>query len=114
MANRSEIEQSIVDAVNQMGYFQNMSADLIRQPVMSQFVDAGFALLQHYQTTDDTQVNDDIVGAFVDCAMITHQLADNASLSDADRRVAHETTIGLEDLVNAITRAVEKNIHNNR
>jgi hypothetical protein len=110
MSTKIEIETFIANATSQMGYFQHPNPALLGQPLLDQFVDAGFGLLRYYQQSGDANIDDDIVGAYVDCAMAMHALLNDDSLDATTRKRAEEYMIGLEDLVNAITHAVEKNI----
>ena len=110
MATRTEIETFISEATAQLDRFQNADPALLQASILDEFIDAGFALLEHYQQTGDAHVDDEIIGAYVDCAMIMHALAADDGLDDATRQQAEAYMTGLEDMVNAITAAVEQNI----
>lgn len=114
MVDKSDIEQFIIDAVTALQFFQTPDPSIIELPLTNEFIDAGFALLEHYQSTKDTVVNDQIIGYYVDCAMFMSTMAGNSNISANQRQLAEEMTMGIEDLVNAITRAVEQNINAKR
>lgn len=110
MATKSEIETFIVESTQKLGHFQVKDPSILDADLTHEFIDAGFALLQYYQNTNDVNVDDSIIGAFVDCAVLMNVLADDALLDEAIRQHAGKTMVSLENLVTAITHAVEKNI----
>ncbi|MFZ4815628.1 MAG: hypothetical protein ACOYL5_13905 [Phototrophicaceae bacterium] len=114
MVTRDELETFIVQGYQHFGGFQAVDPTLLSDPMLIEYVDVGFALLEYYQRSHETQVNENIVGTYVDCAMLMGHLATDPNMPLAVRQRAEEITNTLEDLVNAITRAVERNIASSR
>lgn len=98
-----------MDTAAALGYFQAPAPELATDPALEQLVEGGYALLGYYEATTDTAVNDAVVGALVDAAMALSLLDTGALPAAACDRAAH-LTAALEDLVNAIAAAVERNI----
>ncbi|MEO0563694.1 MAG: hypothetical protein AAF125_16430 [Chloroflexota bacterium] len=114
MANKEDLEGEIIALAEALAYLQDHEVILNNSDQFDAFVDAGFGLLQHYQNVPDTEVNDNIVGLFVDAAMTMNMMIADEALPDDVRGRAESYMTTLEDLVTAITRAVEKNIASGR
>jgi len=110
MSDRLSIQHYIQDAAHYFNFFETASPAMLEEDRLNGFINGGYELLQHYQTTDDTEVDEETVGLFVDCAMVMEQLLQSENLSDEHARRAEHVLDAAEQLVTAITRAVEKNI----
>jgi hypothetical protein len=114
MASKAEIENYIVTIVDELGHFEHADPALLNHEGLHMFIEAGYALLEHYQTNADTVVDDAIIGAYVDCTLLMGAFASDGNLPDDRQQQAEELMVTIEDLVNAITAAVEQNINATR
>ena len=112
MATKTEIETYITTIAAELGHFQSPTPELISGPHMEQLLQAGYALLEHYEVSADTAVNDAVIGALIDGTMALHML-EGTLPTDLQTR-CHELGVALEELVNALTAAVERNIAGDR
>ena len=110
MKPKKDLEQFILDVAERRGNFQQHDQDLLHGPELDEFVDAGFGLLGHYQRTSDTEIRESVVGALVSCAALLGLLSEDQTLSPAERQRADQTCTALEDLLNAMTKAIENNM----
>ncbi len=109
MPTKTEIESYITETAASLGHFQSPTPELATSPTLEHLIEAGYALLGYYEENDDTLVNDAVVGSLVDAAVALTMLDPNTLSPEAHER-ATEMTAALEELVNAITAAVERNI----
>ncbi len=110
MRSKQALEQFILDTSEEHGHFQQANPDLLQGAALDEFIDAGFGLLGVYQQTNDTDISEPVIGALVSCAAMLSMLSEDPSLTDAERERADHTCTALEDLINALTKAIESNM----
>lgn len=110
MASKQDLERFILNISRQYGHFQEPNADLLHGSTLDEFIDAGFGLLGVYQRTADTVVSESVIGALVSCAAMLSLLSQDQQLTATERARADETCTALEDLINALTKAIENNM----
>jgi hypothetical protein len=114
MTDKAQIETFIMDAAAQMGDFRHADPALLRAGLLEDFVAAGYALLNYYQGSGDTVINEDVMGIYVDAAMLTQHMANDDGLDSAAQAHAGEVCATLEALVNDFTATIEHNIAQQR
>lgn len=110
MTSRQELEHVILEAYQALGSFQQVTPEVLASPVFGQYIEAGYTLLAYYQQTGDTTVSDAVLGTFVDCTLLMGELARHPDVGEAVQQQAAEVVGSLEDMMHAITQAVEANM----
>ena len=108
MPTKTEIETYMTTIAAELGHFQAPTPELVASPQVEQLLEVGYTLLEHYEVSTDTTINDRVIGALIDAAMALHML-EGTLPADLQAR-CQELRGALESLVNAITAAIERNI----